>query len=237
MAMSTMLRRLTRRRGVDPDGAYQPADYWRRRYSSLRPTIRAVGNSGLTDAQNKEDYEVRWNAIRAALEGVHPDPEGLSLFDAGCGIGLFSERCEALGYRVVGVDIAQRAADEAARRCRGRFLAGDLATVDLGESFSVVTAFGVLICVADDGHWHDALVNMLRHVRPDGYFLLLEHTFEEQTDAAVAHLHLKWREIGAYETVLDKQGFALERVETVLLPHEPRSQTLLLARRHGAPPT
>jgi 2-polyprenyl-3-methyl-5-hydroxy-6-metoxy-1,4-benzoquinol methylase len=218
--------RLRRRRSAP----FRGEEYWRRRYSRFRPTIRAVGNSGLTDAQNLEDHRARWDEISGALGTAISDPRGRSLLDAGCGIGLFAQRYEEAGYHVVGVDIAEEAAKAAARLCRGEFLAGDLATIRLERRFSVVSCVSVLVHIVEDAEWTAAVENLIDHLEPHGYMLIVE-PMRGEINALEALPHLRYRSIEAFRELLSGAGVEIVRDTEFSLPHEPLSWRLLLARR------
>lgn len=74
---------------------------------------------------------------------------GATLFDAGCGTGLFSLMMAQHGYTVTGVDIAPRMVQLAASAAADaglahtHFTAGDIASVQ--DSFDVVACFDVLV--------------------------------------------------------------------------------------------
>lgn len=82
-------------------------------------------------------------------DGSHTRESDATLFDAGCGTGLFSLMMAQQGYTVRGVDIAPRMVQQAqsaaadAGLTQTHFTAGDIATVQ--DSFDVVACFDVLV--------------------------------------------------------------------------------------------
>ncbi len=68
----------------------------------------------------------------------------LTILDAGCGTGWLCERLVSYG-RVVGTDLADEVIDRAQHRVpAGRFVAGDIMTIDVGEKFDLVCSLEVL---------------------------------------------------------------------------------------------
>lgn len=215
-----------RRRGR----AFQADDYWRRRHASYRASIRAVGNSTLTDEQNEQDYAARWNEVSAALGSLIPDPAGRTLLDAGCGIGLFSRRYERAGYSVVGVDLAQEAASVAAEACQGEFIAGNLAEIRLGRRFDVVTCHGVLVCIVDGEERAAALRNLVEHLEPGG-LVMVQEPVRAAADTSPRPPHVDFRTLEEIATALTDLGLGIEVQRVFSLPNEPSPQCIIIARR------
>jgi SAM-dependent methyltransferase len=91
------------------------------------------------------------------------------VLDAGCGTGRVAVRLAELGYDVVGVDVdvsmvevARAGAPELDWRL------GDLATLDLGETFDLVLVAGNTIPLLEPGTLPDACARLGRHLSPGG---------------------------------------------------------------------
>ena len=107
---------------------------------------------------------------------VEPAPES-SILDMGCGRGRHARALAKRGYRVTGVDLSERAIEEAQRRAERErlevlFLRGDMRVPVCECCFegviNVFTAFGYF--TNDEDHVQ-ALHAMCRSLRPGGWFV------------------------------------------------------------------
>ena len=99
--------------------------------------------------------------------GVAPPPA--TLLDAGCGTGRHAEALAARGYAVTLVDgSAAMLALAAARLPAAPAVVADLATLDLGARFDVVSSRGVLNDVVEDAARDAVLASFAAHLRPGG---------------------------------------------------------------------
>ncbi|MCD4532825.1 class I SAM-dependent methyltransferase [Nocardioides sp. cx-169] len=104
----------------------------------------------------------------AALVGALVQPPARVL-DAGCGTGRTAVRLQELGYAVVGVDVDAtmlREARAAAPELDWR--EGDLATLDLGETFDLVLLAGNVIPLLEPATLLAAAARLAAHAVPGG---------------------------------------------------------------------
>ncbi|MCD4523501.1 trans-aconitate 2-methyltransferase [Nocardioides sp. cx-173] len=122
-------------------------------------------------------YARRFAALAARGQDVHGEA-GLvgalvrppaRVLDAGCGTGRIAVRLQELGYVVVGVDVdatmlgqARAAAPELDWR------EGDLATLDLGETFDLVLLAGNVIPLLEPATLQAAAARLAAHAVPGG---------------------------------------------------------------------
>ncbi len=98
---------------------------------------------------------------------------GCSILDAGCGTGTLALALASRGHKVTGLDLSAALLGEARAKDRSRavrWVDGDVAEFDLGESYDAIT------CVADVlnhlealDDWERAFRCFARHLRPGGY--------------------------------------------------------------------
>lgn len=101
-------------------------------------------------------------------------PPGSFVLDAGCGTGTNSQRLVDAGFRVTGVDLSKFALQEATRAVAGaRFVEGDLTKLPFDDvSYDGIFCLGVLMHVPD---FEDALIELVRVLKPGGRLVLLEN--------------------------------------------------------------
>lgn len=124
---------------------------------------------GLTDPAVRSEW-------RALLDDALPPAPG-DVLDAGCGTGSVSLLLAELGYRVTGIDFAERMIEAARQKSdllgmAARFEVQNAGAPDFAEqSFDVVVSRHVLWALPDIpatlGRWHDLL-------RPGGRLALIE---------------------------------------------------------------
>jgi len=100
---------------------------------------------------------------------------GSKVLDAGCGTGTLALALAKKGYRVTGVDLSAGLLDVARRKDVDqsvRWLHGDITTLDLGETFDVITSVAdVLNHLETLDAWERAFRSFAAHLRPGGTLL------------------------------------------------------------------
>ncbi|WP_315701799.1 MULTISPECIES: glycosyltransferase [unclassified Bradyrhizobium] len=209
---------------LDRSAAFDPRAYWEQRHVSFKGSIRSVGHIGLSDGQNQADYAANAERLRGALLEKFPEPNGKLLLDAGCGIGLVSALCAALGFDVIGVDFSETAIGEARIRVpNGTFIAGAFDQVAV-PPVDVAICMDVFFHIVDDELWARGLKALASALRPGGRLLVLEH-FPDTPSAA---RHVRWRSLDAYRNAAAVLGLTLSAVDTYHLQQIGADKTLLV---------
>jgi len=150
-----------------------------------------------TRAQAGEDVHGEANAV-LALRPALP----LTVLDAGCGTGRIAIELARRGVQIIGVDLDARMLDRAREKAPTLdWRLGDLATIDLGQSFDVILLAGNVMLFVTPGTEMQVVANLARHLRPQGLLVAgfqLGRTafgvadYDAATEAAGLVLHERW---------------------------------------------
>jgi SAM-dependent methyltransferase len=136
-----------------------------------------VFSSGYADAYDAlyqdKDYDAEVGVVERVFQ-TYADGSVKRVLDLGCGTGGHSVVLAERGYEVVGVDRSESMLARAeARGSRARFEVGDLATLELAETFdAVLLMFAVLGYQVGNSDVAAALQTARRHLRPGGVLFL-----------------------------------------------------------------
>jgi 2-polyprenyl-3-methyl-5-hydroxy-6-metoxy-1,4-benzoquinol methylase len=129
-----------------------------------------------TGGTSGEDYAARFAALAASGRDLHGEaryvdallPRNGRVLDAGCGTGRVAVELAARGHRVTGVD-SDASMLEVARRSPGvRWELGDLASIDLDETYDVVVMAGNVIVFVEPGTEQQVVDRCAAHLAPGG---------------------------------------------------------------------
>ncbi len=196
--------------------------YWKER-------TRRFGGASVGWACNER--MIRWdNFLRehaiARLVTIRP---GMSVLDAGTAGGYWAVRFALAGATVTGLDFNEDILEiaEANARQAGvdvEWMSSPLEEADLPrEFFDVVLSVTCLQHVAETARQEEAVRRILRSLRSDGIFVLLEDTFRENirdTDYMLARSQKGWIDLVESQgaRVLDYTGVSFLRFRTRRVP-------------------
>jgi SAM-dependent methyltransferase len=124
-----------------------------------------------------DEYQARFDRLAEGGTDVHGEasfvaslePTPTSVLDAGCGTGRVAIELVRRGFAVVGVDVDRSMLDRARRSEPGvDWIEHDLATLDLGRTFSVVVMAGNVPLFTPPGTHADLVAGCARHVAAGG---------------------------------------------------------------------
>lgn len=122
-------------------------------------------------------YAERFRRMAARGQDVHGEaalvtrlvPPPARVLDAGCGTGRIAVRLDELGYDVVGVDVDAAMLAVARAEAPGLdWREGDLATLDLGETFDLVLLAGNILPLLEPGTLGPVAERLAAHAAPGG---------------------------------------------------------------------
>jgi 2-polyprenyl-3-methyl-5-hydroxy-6-metoxy-1,4-benzoquinol methylase len=216
------------------------ATYWDERagrFARHGDGLAAVCSYGMPSFYNRAIDCCQRLALGSWLE-VAP---GARVLDVGCGIGRWSCRLAARGARVTGVDLsptmiaqAQRRAAAAGVAAQCRFLAQDLAALELAGRFDLILGVTVLQHILEPAALRASVARLGAHLRADGTLILLEAAPERAVTSCNSPV-FRARQREEYRRLFAACGLRLEAVTGVdpapfrywLLPHLPRIPRLL----------
>jgi 2-polyprenyl-3-methyl-5-hydroxy-6-metoxy-1,4-benzoquinol methylase len=154
--------------------------YWEaraRRFAVKGEGLAAVCSYGMPRFYNRAIDLCQRLALRPWLAL----PAGTRVLDVGCGVGRWSREMAARGADVTGVDLSNTMVTEAVRRAaaaglsaRCRFLAQDLAELQVPGRFGLVLGVTVMQHILDEDRVLAAMQRLARHLAPKGRIVLLE---------------------------------------------------------------
>jgi SAM-dependent methyltransferase len=156
-----------------------PHLYWEKRHHR-NGGLRGVGRRTSSEDVNRLLYEKKWIEISETVSKYVPI--GSRVLDAGCGVGVFTDKLFEAGYRMTGVDFSSTAIERARRWARGDFRQMALHALDLGKTFDAVICIDVLFHVVDDGTFQECLSGFARHMTPGGVLLIQETLLDKDAD-------------------------------------------------------
>ena len=93
--------------GIGGAGAYDARRYWSNRFARHAESLRGPGDEGLSDEQNRREYEAAGAQFMALCRSLPLDYAGANVLEIGPGSGYYTDLLRQLGVRrYTGLDIA-----------------------------------------------------------------------------------------------------------------------------------
>jgi 2-polyprenyl-3-methyl-5-hydroxy-6-metoxy-1,4-benzoquinol methylase len=209
--------------------------YWEQRawrFASRGDGLAAVCSYGMPAFYNRA---IHW-CQRLALGRWLQVQAGTRVLDVGCGIGRWSCRLAARGARVTGVDLSPTMIAQAGRHAaaqgvtaRCRFLAQDLAALEVDGPFDVILGVTVLQHILEPAALHAAVQRLGSQLTADGTLILLEAAPVRAVTSCNSPI-FRARQRDEYRRLFEACGLVVQTVTGVdpapfrswLLPHLPR---------------
>ena len=216
--------------------------YWEQRagrFASQGDGLAAVCSYGMPAFYNRVIHWCQRLALGRWLE-VWP---GTRVLDVGCGIGRWSRRLAERGASVTGVDLSPTMIAQARRRAaaqgvaaRCRFLAQDLAALEVDGPFDLILGVTVLQHILEPAALRASVRRLASRLTADGRLILLEAAPERAVTSCNSPI-FRARQREEYRRLFADCGLTLQAVTGVdpapfrswLLPHLPRIPRLFRA--------
>jgi 2-polyprenyl-3-methyl-5-hydroxy-6-metoxy-1,4-benzoquinol methylase len=208
-----------------PAPAFDSQKFWEERLRNY-PDITGVCYAGLSLPFVELQYRSRMRQLERGLRRSHLlDLSGRSVLDVGAGTGAWMQFWQAHGAaQVDGLDFAQPSVDQ----LKQQFPAALVVQADLSISplplpperrYDIISAFHVLLHIADPAGLGRALANLAHHTAPGGWLIISDAIVQGRGYLPIRQSSYdKVWTLADYEELLKAHGFALEtiRAETVL---------------------
>lgn len=90
-----------------PAGDYDARRYWSNRFARYNQSLRGPGDEGVSDEQNRREYQAAGEQFMALCRDLPLDYAGANVLEIGPGSGYYTELLHQLGVRrYTGLDIA-----------------------------------------------------------------------------------------------------------------------------------
>jgi 2-polyprenyl-3-methyl-5-hydroxy-6-metoxy-1,4-benzoquinol methylase len=146
---------------------------------------------------------------------------GARVLDVGCGVGRWSCRLAARGASVTGVDLSPTMILQAGRRAaaqgvgaRCRFVAQNLATLELQGRFDLILGVTVLQHILEPEALRAAVQRLASHLAADGTLILLEAAPERAVTRCDSPV-FRARQRAEYRRLFEACGLTLQAVTGV----------------------
>jgi 2-polyprenyl-3-methyl-5-hydroxy-6-metoxy-1,4-benzoquinol methylase len=196
------------------------AAYWEERasrYAIQGDGLAAVCSYGMPAFYNRLIDGCQRLALGRWLN-VRP---GARVLDVGCGVGRWSCRLAARGASVTGVDLSPTMILQAGRRAaaqgvgaRCRFVAQNLATLELDERFDLILGVTVLQHILEPEALRAAVQRLASHLAAGGTLILLEAA-PERTVTRCDSPVFRARQRAEYRRLFEACGLTLQAVTGV----------------------
>lgn len=216
--------------------------YWEERagrFASRGDGLAAVCSYGMPAFYNQL---IHWCQRLALGRWLRVRP-GTRVLDVGCGVGRWSCRLAARGASVTGVDLSPTMIGEARRRAaaqgvaaRCRFLAQDLAALEVEGRFDLILGVTVLQHILEPVALRASVQRLASRLAADGVLILLEAAPERAVTSCDSPI-FRARQREQYRRLFEGCGLRLQAVTGVdpapfrswLLPYLPRIPRALRA--------
>jgi SAM-dependent methyltransferase len=153
---------------------YDAARYWRDRFTNHGRTLQAVGDEGLSPAENQQMYEDAAKVFGSVCREQAIDCENARVLEIGCGSGFYAQLLHDWGVGdYVGLDIT----DVFFPELRDRFPAFDFVRRDITAdevegTFDLVLMIDVVEHIVSDARFASAMEQVRSCLAPGGLFVV-----------------------------------------------------------------
>jgi len=159
------------RKGTD----YNAKKYWQDRFSKYGKTLTASGDEGLSEEENRHDYELAANNITDILHKEKFDFEQIQVLEIGCGTGFYTQLLHDLKIKhYTGVDITDVLFPEFSQKFPSyNFIQKDITTEEIiPQQFDLIMMIDVIEHIVTKEKLDFAMKNIQKCLKNNGIFII-----------------------------------------------------------------
>lgn len=153
---------------------YDASRYWRDRFAKYGTSLRGVGDEGLTEEENRNQYETASETLLETISKLDIPFPDIRVLDIGCGSGFYTGKLRAAGVRsYTGVDVT----DELFPMLRESFPDYEFHRTDitygrLAGEYDLILTIDVLEHIVTDSGMRNAALGIKGALASQGFLLL-----------------------------------------------------------------
>ncbi len=167
----TLIAPFKYRKGND----YDAQKYWHDRFSKYGKTLTASGDEGLSEEENRRDYERAVNTMMAVFRKEKIDFEQTQALEIGCGTGFYTQLLHDLKVKsYTGADITDMLFPELRQKFPDyHFIQKDVTTEEIiTPPFDIIIMIDVIEHIVSKEKLAFAMENVQRCLKNNGFFII-----------------------------------------------------------------
>lgn len=157
------------------DNDYDAQKYWNDRFSKYGKTLTASGDEGLSEEENRHDYELALNVITSVFNKENIAFEKTEVLEIGCGTGFYTQLLHDLKVKkYIGIDIANVLFPELKHKFpSSTFIQKDITTEEVITSpFDLIIMIDVIEHIVSKDKLVFAMKNVQKCLKKDSIFII-----------------------------------------------------------------
>lgn len=153
---------------------YKAEQYWKDRFERHGSVLKAVGHEGLSEEENRKDYEAAADLVLGILEKEGRDKKNIKVLEIGSGTGFYTRKLRAAGFEnLTSVDITNHFFSELRKELpQITFIQKDISSESLEESYDIILMIDVVQHIVNPNKFRFAMGNISDHLNKNGTFLI-----------------------------------------------------------------
>jgi SAM-dependent methyltransferase len=169
------------------DQSFNPDNYWEDRLTKISG-LEGVGFKKLGKPFNKWAYKIRKNVFLRILNKIQPSLSTSNVLDIGSGTGFYIQIWKELNVKsITGVDITHKSVENLKNTFKdNHFFQSDIGDIDFNKNneykeYDFISCMDVLFHIVDDKRFEQAVKNISKIIRNDGYFIYSDNFLHSYT--------------------------------------------------------
>ncbi len=154
---------------------YNAEKYWQDRFSKYGKTLTASGDEGLSEEENRRDYQLAVNTMIAILHQEKFNFDQIQVLEIGCGTGFYTQLLHDLNVKnYIGVDITDVLFPEFSKKFPNyNFIQKDVTTEGIiAQQFDLIMMIDVIEHIVTKDKLDFAMKNIQKCLKTNGVFII-----------------------------------------------------------------